>query len=199
MANTSSSGRSTPASLPEVVRRFWWPVYGEARSHGHPPVVALRICAAVLGRSKEGGSFLRSEDYDGRLRLVMRGELARILAQPESIQTALVLEGISLPDAEARDDYVPSPERRGFNDRWKVVVLEQALAALHSAYQAEGRQELFQRLRPALTRNVGADPEAPELERLRQRLRDEVRRLVAETVTTPTGLEAELAELFGET
>lgn len=128
----------------------------------------------------------------------MQSELVRALTQPERIQTSFVLEGISLPDAEARDDYLPSLEPNEFNRRWKVVVLEQALAALHSTYQAEGRQEVFHRLRPSLTRRTVAEQDAQEMEGLRQRLYDEVRRLVAETVTTPTGLEAELAELFGE-
>ncbi len=205
MADTPTNPRATPASLPEVVRRFWWPVYGEARSRGHSPWAALRVCGSVLSRAADGGSLLRSEDHGGKLRLLLRTELKEALAKPERVEAAAPFEEIAVEDAEARDDYDPFPDDSAFNRRWAIVVLELALERVRSEYTTPEQHKRWEQLRPYLARRVpeGHDQDisesvdSSEVFNLRDRFRDHVRRVVSETVTTPMGLDVELAELFG--
>jgi len=141
------------------------------------------------------------------LRFVIQRELKQTLAEPERVNTASPLEGVSIPEAEARDDYDRFPEENAFNRRWAVVVLEHALASIRQEFEAEDCQEQLERIKPYLARRV---PEwqtteitevidSAEVANLRDRFRNEVRRLVSETVTTPMELDTELAELFGDT
>lgn len=196
-------GRSPPATLSEVVRRFWWPVYGEARSLGHSPEAALKIAAATVGRAADAASFLRAEGHEGRLRLLFRAELRGVLAKPALLDHSPPLPGVSVAIAEARGDYPPGD---AFDRRWAIVVQEEALRAVQASFASSSPAETWPRLRPYLAEEI---PDAPwsvdgqeflpaDAYRLRQQFRQEIRRAVAETVTTPVALDSELEILFGQ-
>lgn len=182
-------------------------MYGEARALGHPPAKALQITAAALGRAADAASFLRADGHDGRLRLLIRGELATVIEKPNLIDHAPLLPGVSIEAAEARDEYTTAPDPGAFDRRWAIVVQEQALRTLQQIFSEEGREAIWNQLKPYLARRASAPlattgPESVDLasiDQLRERYRQEVRRQVAETVTTPLALDSELNELFGPT
>ena len=102
----------------------------------------------------------------------------------------------------------PSPEK-AFDRRWALTVLERALTALAGEMEAQGRQALFQALRPALAggeerpfREVAAGLGMSEgsvkvaAHRLRRRYREILRRQVAETLADPGDVDDEIRHLM---
>jgi RNA polymerase sigma-70 factor (ECF subfamily) len=89
-------------------------------------------------------------------------------------------------------------------------VLDQTLASLREEHIAAGKGEYFERLKVYLTGEAGALPLAQLAEqlgtsegavkvaihRLRQKYRERLRTLVAQTVATPDDVEDELRELL---
>jgi len=208
-ATSPAAGSTAEASLAVVARRFWWPVYGAWRDLGDPPVLASARTGQVFERLVRGSPFLRHEDHNGRLRLLLQAEWESVRVQAAAGPPPSPLpawEGVDLEAAEARDDYGGGsfPVRR-FRDRWAVTVLEQAMEILRLRARHAGTEAQFERLRPYLAREVpdwhqtdiGVSVDSVEVDNLRDAFRTAVRRVVGATVTTPMILEAELVELFG--
>ncbi|MBN8246935.1 MAG: hypothetical protein J0L84_05770 [Verrucomicrobia bacterium] len=202
-----AAGVTGGLSLPVVCRRFWWPVYGACRDAGLTPAASAVRTRQVLDRLTRGSPFLRHEDHDGRLRLLIRAELEAVGSQgtPEP-QFPAPSDGLDLDRAEARDTYgIGMPAEWRFRERWALVVMELALEALCERAAADDRLAQVRRLVPFLERDVpdwrqtdiGEAVDSVEVSNLRDAYRTEVRRVVGTTVTTPMALEAELVELFG--
>lgn len=211
VSSTVLANRSTSASLGQVARQFWWPVYGELRDGGESPESAANGVEVVLARLATGSPFLRHEENMGRLRVVLRAELEAVRSrasapgsppapQQPSLATALIHW------AEDRGPYGLEPHpAEVFRRRWALVVLELAWKVVGDRQQQQGDAERWKELSPYLaepvpdwhTTDIDASVDSAAVENLRDEFREEVRRIVAETVTTPMDLEAELLDLFG--
>lgn len=134
--------------------------------------------------------------------LCSRAERGRALKRggglvPESLDVELI-------GTDARE----SPEH-AFDLAWALTVLDQAIASLRAEAERNGKLALFDRLREFLTDSAdieGYEQAAADLgmrrntvavsvHRLRERLRDVVRRQIAETVADPADVEDELRGL----
>ena len=205
MSRSPDTGRDTTALLSEVLRRFWWPVYCEVRRRGHDPAESRHLTSVVLSRAADGHSFFRTDDFGGRLRQVVRNELLNVISNPDRIQLTPTQPAVTASETEPREGYDPGLVDDPFNRCWGIVILEQALESLREDCRNQGTLEAMKRLEPFLGRRVPDSLEVDiensashsEVDNLRDRFRDFVRQHVAETVTTPLALEAELAELFG--
>jgi len=208
-ATSPAAATTAEPSLSAVCHRFWWPVYGAWRDGGEPAERAAAKTLRVLDRLGRGSPFLRHEDHDGRLRILMREEQLAVASDDVGGSTGPMAGAhgvVDIPGAEARDTYstTPVPEQK-FWDRWAIVVMEQALEALLLRASAAGTEGQARRLLPYLERDVpdwrttdiGEAVDTMEVNNLRDAYRTEVRRVVSSTVTTPMALEAELVELFG--
>lgn len=196
-------------SLAEVARRFWWPVYGSVRDDGLSPQTSAVLVSRLLARMANGAPLLRHEDHDGRLRLLVQAELmaVRTLAGPMVGELdGSVDPTVDISWAESRDDYgAGARETDPFRRRWGTVVLELALSALRARAQEAEAGERVEQLLPYLSRRVPdwritdihAAVDSSAVDNLRDEFRAQVRRVVSNTVTTPTSLEAELVDLFG--
>lgn len=130
---------------------------------------------------------------------------------------------VSIDDAEAERRWsaelaVDAAPERAFERQWAREVLARALAALEAEWTRAGRAELHARLRPLLLEGADASGAAlPDgasraaiardlsmtenavriaLHRLRKRYGELVRLEVADTVSDPADVEAELGALF---
>lgn len=106
-----------------------------------------------------------------------------------------------MPDATA-----PDPERE-FDRRWALTVLERALAVLEQEQTATGNAEQFAALKPWLTGDTTAAPQAEvaralgtsegavkvAVHRLRRRFRELVKAEITQTLVDPSQVEDELA------
>lgn len=205
MSRPPDTGRNTTALLSEVLRRFWWPVYHEARRRGFDPSESRHLTSAVLSRAADGHSFFRTDDFGGRLRQVVRNELLAVVTNPDRTHLPPAQPVVTASETEPREGYDPGLVDDPFNRCWAIVILERALESLREDCRNQGTLESMKRLEPFLGRRVPDSLEVDiedsvstsEVDNLRDRFRDFVRQHVAETVTTPLALEAELADLFG--
>jgi hypothetical protein len=205
VTSPSSTARRPSVALVEVAQRFWWPVYGEIRDRGLDPAEAARLTGVVLGRLASGSPFVRHDDHEGRLRLLIFAELEFCLGNPDKLSGSVAGAAIDPAVGEARGGYgVAVPGAAGFRGRWAVTVLELALGALRLEAARAGNGGQIDRLVPFLARNVpdwrdmdiAVAVDVTEVNNLRDTFRGHVRRVVSDTVTTPMSLDAELLELF---
>lgn len=208
MSEPAGIGSSTQMSLSEVAREFWWPIYGDARDAGWSPLDAAALTGRLLGRLAMGSPFLRHEDHEGRLRLLLQSELKVVAEQVRSgVPGPAAPSGFSvdLILAEERDDYGPvAPTARRFRERWATVVLERALDGVRRRAQGTPLGSRLERLIPFLATEVPdwhqtditEAVDGSEVSNLRDDFRREVRRIVGETVTSPIVLDSELLALF---
>jgi DNA-directed RNA polymerase specialized sigma24 family protein len=118
---------------------------------------------------------------------------------------------LDFADADSRYGAEPASGRTAeqeFERRWAVALLDQALAALRAEYAATDRQRIFERLKGALTGEnepnsvLAADLGLTEgavkvaVHRLRQRYREQLRSIIAETVRSEEEIDDEIRALF---
>jgi len=97
-----------------------------------------------------------------------------------------------------------------FDRRWALALLEQVLRRLRDDYVRDGKEKLFEQLKPTLTEASRSVPYAEiaarlgstegavkvAVHRLRQRYRDILRAEIAQTVAGPEEVEDEIRNLF---
>lgn len=102
-----------------------------------------------------------------------------------------------------------SPEKE-FEFRWATTLLQNAMDRVRESYEASGKADLFEGLKPLLSWNARSRPQhevAAELglsdsamrvalHRLRSRFGDAVRELVSDTVSKPEEIDDEIQHLF---
>ena len=122
---------------------------------------------------------------------------------------------MSLDEVQANERYerqlsVESSPETVFDQQWALTLLERAATRLRASYVADGRPEIYDRLKPFVSARSGAPSYAEAalqlgltesavksaVHRLRQRFHELVREEVAQTVCTPTDLDDELRYLI---
>jgi len=208
-------------ALAELCAAYWFPVYAYVRRKGHDPERALDLTQDYFARLLEKGTVAAADPDKGRFRSFLLIDCSFFLADRRDHERALKRGGgrgvvpIDAHDVEGRYRREPAhgdtPERL-FERAWALAVLDRALDDLRGHYAATGRAVLFERLRPALTADPGAAPQAEigrelgltpgavqvALHRLRARFAAALRGRVAATLDNPTAAEVdeEIRALF---
>lgn len=216
-------GKAQPAAseraLAELCTEYWYPLYAFVRRKGHDPEDAQDLTQAFFARLLEKRSLAAADPSRGRFRTFLLSSLQNFLASEWRRASAVKRGGrmeiipVDFQSAEERYRADPSQEltpETAYERRWALGVLEAALAAVGSEYESSGRLEIFD----ALKERLGGDADAlpyPELavrlgqteqglrqaaSRLRRRLRDRLRALIAETVGSEQEVDDELRHLF---
>ena len=218
-SRVARAGDST--ALAALCVAYWYPIYALIRRKGHPPDRALDLTQAYFARLIEKRTISAADPARGRFRTFLRADCTFFLADALDHDRALKRGGgsrvvsIDSNDAEARFGRDPAhfdtPERQYERD-WAASLIDRAMSRLERHYQARGRGETFQSLKPILT----GEPDAARLDRLaaelrttvgalrtavhrlRARFADELRAEIAETLDDPTpeAIADELRDLF---
>ena len=217
-------GDGAPArqALGALCAQYWYPIYAFIRRSGKSPHDAEDLTQGFFARLVDKAILASANPSQGRLRTYLlscvRHYLAddqdRVLAQKRGARMVVSFDAI---EAEERYAIEPvddlSPDRL-FQRRWALALLDQTLRTLGDEFAAQGKAELFIKLRPILGFSPGAvqsyEELAAELEvpagtlknqvfRMRQRWRDLLLEHVSATLDDPTPEEirAELSELLG--
>lgn len=217
----SAARNDTPrarAALENLCQSYWPPLYAYVRRRGNSPADAEDLTQEFFARLLERNAVATVSPDKGRFRSFLLASLNHFLSDEwdksraqkrgggKVISVDLQNAETHLAEAAARD---LTPEQ-AFERRWALTLLEQVYQRLAAEYREQGKEKLFDTLRPAL---AGASAAAPYAElarqlnlsegavkvavhRLRQRYRALLRDTIADTVTGPEEVEDELRYLF---
>jgi len=207
-----------PAALAEFCRQYWFPLYGFARRTGLGPDDAADLTQAFFERLLSRDVLGHARRDRGRLRnFLLRAfhnfaaeEWRRAHSRRRGNPGGLVaLDALSAEQRLAIEPRVAVTPETEFERSWARDVLRQSLERLREVYARLGQQDLFAALKDSLTdgdlegsfREVAAALGMTEAAarfaafKLRQRYREMLHEVVAETVARHEDVPAELEHL----
>ena len=215
-AGQRSNERSREA-LNSLCETYWYPVYAFIRRQVNDADAALDLTQAFFTRVLEKNYFGDADPARGRFRAFLLTSARHFLSNERDRARSLKRGGatliVSLDVETAEGAYQLeakdlTPEKL-FEARWATLTLDRALARLERAYAAAGNPDTFEGLKGFLTGDT-ADLSYAEaarrlhsteaavkvaVHRLRRRFRDALVEEIAETVSSPTEIDAEIRHL----
>jgi RNA polymerase sigma factor (sigma-70 family) len=210
------------AALSELCEAYYQPVFGFLRREGRDEDTARELAQEFFARLLQRGEVGNADPARGRFRSYLLGALKHFLADqrdhdrrekrgggvvPESLDAPLpghdTAPGLQVADPSA---VLSDPH---FDRQWALTVMAHALDALAAEFQAEGRAEQFDLLKPwlvgdaaelnqarvAVQLGLGESAIKVAIHRLRKRFRETVRSEVAQTVPEGADVDEELRYL----
>lgn len=220
-AGAAPSAGEARDALSLLCRTYWYPLYAYVRARGHGADEAQDLTQSFFARLLEKNTLRAADPERGRFRSFLLASLKHFLANEWDRQSAQKRGGgrpvasldVAYDDAERRYAREPAdtltPERL-FERGWAVTLLDTVLEDLRSRYAAEGKGELFARLKPYLAGDATAPPYAQTaadagmsegavqvvVHRMRKRYRELLREHIEQTVESPEQAEEEIRDLF---
>ena len=218
-AGRESNPRSADA-LASLCETYWYPVYALVRRQGFDADEAADLTQAFFERVLRKNYFQDADPARGRFRAFLCVSVRHFLSNERDRGRALKRGGdrpplpLEVETAEGRYQLEPpdgmTPEKL-FDRRWAMVLLERALDRLRQEYTAAGKIDLFVRLQDVLTGDGAGVPYSEiarltgmsegavkvAVHRLRRRFREALVAEIAETVSDPADIDAEIRYLLG--
>jgi RNA polymerase sigma-70 factor (ECF subfamily) len=215
---TSSAGASE--AMTQLCRTYWYPLYAHVRRRGHDHHAAEDLTQEFFARLLAKHWLKTVGPEKGRFRTFLLAALDHFLANDwrdaraakrGGGQTVIPLEATEAGEERfAREPAFEGALERSFDKNWAATVLEQTLLRLQQEFAARGKAVHFEDWKVFLTREASAqDCEASAqrlgmsvgavtvaVHRLRGRLGELLREVVAHTVSTPADVDDELRYLF---
>jgi RNA polymerase sigma-70 factor (ECF subfamily) len=218
LAAGQSADAQAPEALEQLCRTYWRPLYLFVRSSGHDEETAKDLTQAFFERLLEKGYVKEADPARGRFRTFLLAALKHFLANDWDRTHAVKRGGrclfvpldTTVVEAELQCGTRQDLDTEGlFEHRWAIALLEQVRQALEAEQVAGGKAAVFAALQVYLTGDkerppyavtaaqLGMNVEAirKTVERLRQRYGELLRQAVAQTVSSPAEVEAELRHL----
>jgi len=217
-AGRADTSRARDA-LARLCQTYWHPLYAYVRRVGHSPHDAQDLTQEFFARLLEKNYLADADESRGRFRSFLLASLKHFLAnewhkaQAQKRGGGQIPISIDVSAAETSCHFEPADTTTAdkiYERRWALTLLDQVLRRLREEYVRDGKQNLFEQLKPTLTeasRSVAYAEIARRLDttegavkvavhRLRQRYREILRAEIAETVACPGEVEDELRNLF---
>ena len=202
-----------------MCQTYWHPLYAYVRRLGHSPPDAQDLTQEFFARLLEKNYLADADESRGRFRSFLLAALKHFLANEWDKASAQkrgggqILIPIDFNAAETTCHFEPADETTAekiFERRWALTLLDQVLRRLRAEFVRDGKEKLFEELKPTLTEasrsvryaeiaaRLGATEGAVKVavHRLRQRYREVLRAEIADTVASPGEVEDELRSLF---
>ena len=214
-ARTSADGA---AALENLCQKYWYPLYAYVRREGSSPHDAQDLTQAFFARFLEKKYLAQVDPARGKFRSFLLASLKHFLANEWDRMRAQKRGGgaqvVSLDEQTAETRYVLEPRDESsaekiYERRWALTVLEEVLARLERECAAADKAEQFRHLKDymmaesaapisELARRLNMTPSAVKVavHRLRKRYRALLREEIAQTVSHPSEIDAELRYLF---
>lgn len=217
-ARNGEADVQTTRALEDICAGYWLPIYAFIRRTGVRPAEAEELTQEFLMRMVQGEYLANAERERGRLRTFLLACVKHFLSGQRRTANRLKRGGGQVPvsidqavaefgyAAEPADDLTPEAL---FERRWAKSLMNQVMENLAGQMEQEGKRPLFDALlpfthldaKPATIAEVAAKLGMNEaavkmaISRLRQRLRDNLREAVAETLGPGDDLEEEMLHL----
>ena len=206
-------------ALEKLCRAYWPPIYAFVRRQGHNPHDAQDLTQEFFARLLEKNYLAEVDRSKGRFRSFLLASLKHFLANEWDKARAQkrgggqVLIPIDAASVESSCGFQPADQTTAekiYERRWALTLLDQVLRRLRADYVRDGKEKLFEQLKPTLTeasRTVGYAEIATRLgstegavkvavHRLRARYRELLRAEIGETVASAAEVEDEIRNLF---
>jgi RNA polymerase sigma factor (sigma-70 family) len=219
LAAGSGDSPHAQTALEKLCRAYWPPIYAFVRRQGHSPHDAQDLTQEFFSRLLARNYLADVDRAKGRFRSFLLASLKHFLANewdksqaqkrgggqvliPIDVTSAETTCGLELADT--------STAEKIFDRRWAFTLLDQVLGRLRAGYTRDGKEKLFEHLKPTLTEasrmvayaeiasRLGTTEGAVKVavHRLRQRYRELLRAEIAETVASAGEVEDEIRNLF---
>ncbi len=215
---TGAEERQSTEALEQLCRVYWYPLYAYVRRRGHTPEDAQDLTQGFFE------SLLRRQDLAhvtperGRFRTFLLAALGHYLANEwrrgqrqkrGGGQTVVSFDALPAEERYRVEPAAPEDPERLFDRRWAWTVMDQALERLRDDYTRTDRVDLFDLLKPALALEGGGSSREDlaarlgisvgavdvALCRLRRRYGEFIRAVIADTVSDPEAVDAEIRHL----
>jgi RNA polymerase sigma factor (sigma-70 family) len=217
-AGQRADARSADA-LTGLCEMSWYPVYAFIRRQGYRPEECADLTQEFFARVLEKNYFHDADPAKGRFRAFLCASIRHFLSNERDRARTLKRGGTSPPISldvetaegtyrlEPRDDLTPE---KLFDRRWALILLERVLGRLRDNQVSAGKGELFDHLKGFLTGDSAGLPYADvartlgmtdgairvAVHRLRRNFRDTLIREIADTVSEPAEIDAEIEYLM---
>ena len=217
----AGDGESEPAgcAIEVLCASYWYPIYAYVRRKGHPPDDAQDLTQDFFARLIARKDFRLADRMKGKFRGFLLSRLDYFLArewrrarrQKRGGQFVFISMDEYSPEERYRLEPVDhdTPEKH-FLREWAVTVLKQAMNALQTECEANGKTALFREAQILISGERHGDPYAEisrslgraagavrvAVHRLRQRYGELLRDEVAHTVSSEDEIDEELRYLF---
>jgi DNA-directed RNA polymerase specialized sigma24 family protein len=206
-------------ALDRLCRMYWYPLYAFLRRQGASPHDAEDLTQGFFAHLFQKNGLKNLGQEKGKFRSFMLAACTNYLRdEKDKLGTQKrggAHEIVSLDVAKGEEFYGNEPAHvldpyKLFERRWAFTLAEAAVARLKGEYAAAGKQAVFEKMQPYLTRDIDAEfyaQEAPglnlsegaarvALHRLRRRFGALLRSEVAYTVSNCEEVEEELRQLL---
>jgi RNA polymerase sigma-70 factor (ECF subfamily) len=219
-AGESDPTETARKALSNFCEAYWPPLYSFLRLRGHASPEAQDLVQGFFAHLLEQNTLSRADQEKGRLRTFLLGSLQNFLFNEYDRAHALKRGGgkqiISIDEhlSEAEASMMETAhlsDSAGYDLVWASNIMKRAWQHLENAFEAEGKAEWLEVLRPFVA-GGGRTPLNQEeaakklgvpvatlrtwLSRLRQRYREALRTEVAITVSDPADVDEELHYLY---
>jgi RNA polymerase sigma-70 factor (ECF subfamily) len=219
-AGEPDSEASSHQALSGFCEAYWPPLYSFLRHRGHSSADAQDLVQGFFARLLEQNTLSHADRQKGRLRTFLLGSLENFLYNEYDRARALKRGGgrqvlsieEHLPEAEAAMLATVHLSDAGCYDLvWASNIVSRAWKNLQNEFEAEGKAEWLEELRPFMAGGSAKPPSQEEaatrlgvpiatlrtwLSRLRQRFRESLRAEVGTTVSDPADIDGELRHLY---
>lgn len=206
-------------ALATLCQNYWQPLYAYVRRQGRSKEDAEDLVQGFFERFLAGRSLEGLSQEGGRFRAFLLASLKHYLANEwdrahrQKRGGEVVRLSLDWETAERRcqlEPTVPPSPEHAFDREWAITLLGHALDRLAAECAADGKAELFQRLKvylsmdragipyAAAARELGLDEGAVRVavHRLRRRYRALVREEISRTLASPDQVDEEMRALF---
>ncbi len=219
-AGEADSEPSAHRALSGFCEAYWPPLYTFLRHRGHPSADAQDLVQSFFVHLLEQNTLSRADRQKGRLRTFLLGSLENFLYNEYDRTRALKRGGDRqilsieqhLPEAEAAMlATVHLSDAACYDLAWASNIVSRAWKNLQDQFEAEGKAEWLEELRPFVAGGGMRTPSQEEaaarlgvpiatlrtwLSRLRHRFRESLRAEVGSTVSDPADIDGELRHLY---
>ena len=217
-AGQQTNLRSAEA-LAALCEMYWYPVYAFIRRQGYRAEDGADLTQAFFARVLEKHYFHDADPARGRFRAFLCASIRHFLSNERDRARTLKRGGNQPPISldvetadgryriEPRDDLTPE---KLFDRHWALLLIERALGRLREEQVSAGKGELFDQLKGFLTGDSATVRYADvakasgmtegavkvAVHRLRRHFRDTLVQEIAETVSDPADIDAEIEYLL---
>ena len=207
------------AAWEQLCCAYWYPLYAYVRRQGHSPEDAQDLTQEFFARLLQKNALEAVHRERGRFRWFLLSAIKRFLTnewnRAHALKRGAGVTVLSLDEVFAEARYAREPSHgltpdKLFDQAWTLTLLEKTEHLLRSEMETAGKVEFFELTKGLLNGERSSSPYSElalelglsegalkvAVHRMRSRYRELLREQIAQTVTTPFEVEAEIRDLF---